>query len=254
VHKRAGEVRRQDVVAKQLLPVVSLLACLALGEERFAPREAASWAKVGGVSLAVGGAAFVAYSAGGAGSGLGAGSANLPAGLAFCAVQLALGGSYSAVQKPLLRRYPPLVVAAWGYVSGLGLLTLSVVTGASADAWQFSQMNLLAVAYAGVLSSFVAYYAMAVANSLAGPLFLTAFFPVQPLATAVIAHVALGAELSLSDLGGAAIVSLGLLCVVGAKAFEGLREAASKAGDTGAIKRSGALADSDEENEVGAAA
>jgi len=228
-------------VLEQLLPVVALAVCALLGEERFAARDALSWAKVLGVALAVGGAAFLAWcasgggSGGGGGGGLTAGNGNLPVGLAFTAVQLALGGSYSVVQKPLLRRYPPVVVAAWGYVCGLGLLTLSVATGTTADAWRFTELNLLAVAYAGVLSSFVAYYLMAVANSLAGPLFLTAFFPVQPIATAVIAYAAFGQTLTLGELGGAAIVSAGLLCVVGAKALEGGREAAAAAAAAGKL-------------------
>ena len=219
-------------VLEQLLPVVSLLACVALGEERFALRDALSWAKVLGVSLAVGGAAFLAWSAsraGGGGGGLAEGNANLPLGLAFTAVQLLLGGSYSAVQKPLLRRYPPVVVAAWGYASGLCLLTLSVIPSATAEAWTFSPMGLAAVAYAGVFSSFFAYGAMAVANQLAGPLFLTSFYPVQPVATAVIAAAALGARFTLDELGGAAVVSCGLLCVVAAKAREGAREGAAAA-------------------------
>ena len=220
-------------VLEQLLPVVSLLACVALGEERFALRDALSWAKALGVSLAVGGAAFLAWSAskGGSGSGgLAEGNSNLPIGLAFTSVQLLLGGSYSAAQKPLLRRYPPIVVAAWGYASGLCLLTLSVIPSATADAWTFSPLAVAAVAYAGVLSSFFAYGAMAVANKLAGPLFLTSFYPVQPIATAVIAAVALGSRFTLEEVGGAAIVSLGLLCVVAAKAREGAREeAAAKA-------------------------
>ena len=224
-------------VLEQLLPVVSLLACVALGEERFALLDALSWAKAGGVALAVGGAAFLAFTAsrGGASGagGLDVGNANLPLGLAFTSVQLLLGGSYSAVQKPLLRRYPPVVVAAWGYASGLCLLTLSVIPSATAEAWTFSPLGLAAVAYAGVLSSFFAYGAMAVANQLAGPLFLTSFYPIQPIATAVIAAVALGARFTLEEVGGAAIVSLGLLCVVGAKALEGAREdkaARAKAG------------------------
>jgi hypothetical protein len=225
-------------VLEQLLPVVSLLACVALGEERFALLDALSWAKAGGVALAVGGAAFLAYTAsrGGGASGAGGldvGNANLPLGLAFTSVQLLLGGSYSAVQKPLLRRYPPVVVAAWGYASGLCLLTLSVIPSATADAWTFSPLGLAAVAYAGVLSSFFAYGAMAVANQLAGPLFLTSFYPIQPIATAVIAAVALGARFSLEEVGGAAIVSVGLLCVVGAKALEGAREEKAAGGKAG---------------------
>ena len=221
-------------VLEQLLPVVSLLACLALGEERLALASAASWGKVLGVALAVGGSAFLALSASGGSGALGAGNANLPAGLAFIVVQLALGGSYSAVQRPLLARYPAIVVAGWGYAAGLCLLTLSVVTGATADAWVFPPLSLLAVAYAGVASSFVAYFAMATANQLAGPLFITVFFPVQPVATAVIGFFALGTRLTLEELGGAAIVSAGLLCVVAAKMAEG-RELEAAAGSSSSV-------------------
>jgi len=58
---------------------------------------------------------------------------------------------------------------------------------------------------------------------------------VQPIATAVIAYAAFGQTLTLGELGGAAIVSAGLLCVVGAKALEGGREAAAAAAAAGKL-------------------
>ena len=61
---------------------------------------------------------------------------------------------------------------------------------------------------------------MALCNDLAGPLFCTAFFPVQPAATALISYFTLGATLTVDDLVGAAIVSVGLLIVVASKSSE----------------------------------
>jgi len=202
----------------QMLPVVAFVVCLVIGEEKFNCKSLESWGKLFGVCCAVGGAAFLTVSAGsGGGAGLSAGNANLPAGLFFVALQLLFGGSYNPIQKGLLGRYPSLVCAAWGYTCGLGILSLCVITGTTGDAWEFTTMSLYAVAFSGFFSSYVAYWLMAVCNSLAGPLFVNAFYPFTPMATAVISYIATGAKLTVSDLEGALMISLGLLIMVYSK-------------------------------------
>jgi drug/metabolite transporter (DMT)-like permease len=213
----------------QMLPVVAFVVCLVIGEEKFNYLAIESWGKLFGVCCAVGGAAFLSVSAGsGGGAGLSAGNANLPAGLFFVALQLLFGGSYNPIQKGLLGKYPSLVCAAWGYACGLVILSLCVITGTTGDAWVFTEKSLYAVAFSGVFSSYVAYWLMAICNSLAGPLFVNAFYPFTPIATAIISYIVTGATLTITDLEGALLISIGLLVLVYSKYKEELKKEMNK--------------------------
>jgi drug/metabolite transporter (DMT)-like permease len=213
----------------QMLPVVAFVVCLVIGEEKFNYLAIESWGKLFGVCCAVGGAAFLSVSAGsGGGAGLSAGNANLPAGLFFVTMQLLFGGSYNPIQKGLLGKYPSLVCAAWGYACGLVILSLCVITGTTGDAWVFTEKSLYAVAFSGVFSSYVAYWLMAVCNSLAGPLFVNAFYPFTPIATAIISYIVTGATLTITDLEGALLISIGLLVLVYSKYKEELKKEENK--------------------------
>lgn len=190
---------------------------MAAGVEPRLRCSAPSAGKVLGLTAAAGGAAFVVWAGGSGGSA----SPNAPLGALFLILQLSLGASYPVAQKPLLGRYPPIVVAAWGYVAGLSLLSLSTATAATKAAdWAFSTEALGAVAFAGLGASAFAYGAMAVANSLCGPLVLTAFFPLLPLTTALCAWLGDGTVPLATQAGGAGIIALGLCIVLAAKAVE----------------------------------
>ena len=165
-----------------LQPCVTFALSLALGTEPWRGwRAATSWGKVGGLAatVACGTAIVIAAAAGGADS-LARGAINFPLGAAYAGLQVLLGGSLSVIQKPLLARYSPLVLCGWGYGAGTVLLAMSVITGATAPAdWDGvgSPRFLAAVAYAGVLSSALAYAIMGFVNRNAGPTFVAVFMP-----------------------------------------------------------------------------
>ena len=221
---------------EQLLPLVSFATCLLSGEEVWQSADLLSWGKLAGMLTSVGGAILVALSA--SSGSLSAGNANLPLGMLFMTLQILLGGSYNTVQKPLLRSYPALVVAGWGYTLGLGLLSLCVVTAdTSSGPWSFSRTDVLAVAYAGLCSSFLAYAMMALANQLAGPLYLTCFFPTLPIATCLIAYFVQGTVISLKELLGGAVIAGGLGIVIWCKMQEGSRAASAASAGAGLMLR-----------------
>lgn len=207
-------------IFQPLMPLVALLAGMATGAEPPLTRSAPSFGKVAGLAAAVGGAVFVVRS-GGAGGGR---SPNAALGALFLAIQIVLGGSFPVAQKPLLAKYPPLVVSAWGYAVGLGLLSLSTATAATdAAAWDFGAAGAGAVVFAGLGASAFAYGAMSVANKLSGPLVLTAFFPLMPVTTAFFQWVGDGRVPTLAQAGGAAAIAAGLGVVLVAKAVEEAR-------------------------------
>ena len=212
-----------------LMPCIGLCAALAAGVE--APlrvRDRAAWAKGGGLVLAAGGAVGIvlagrASSSGSSSSSSSSGSgAGRALGFAFTAIQLLMGGTYAVVQRPLLARYPPLSVAAWGYAAGLGLLTLSVATGAAdASAWAFSPAAGGAVVFAGLCASALAYFLLAAANARAGPLVTMAFYPLSPVIAAALAWALQGQAPTLAQGAGLAAIAGGLLAVLAGKAAEG---------------------------------
>lgn len=210
-------------ILQPLMPIVTLTLGTLLGiEPPLLFSNALSWCKVVGLCVSIAGAACVVLASSSSSSGSSGGGGSPVLGGIFLAIQIILGGSYPVIQRPLVTRYPALAVAAWGYTAGLGLLTLSVITGASNPSdWAFSNDAIIAILFAGIFASAVAYSLMAVANSLAGPVVIVIFFPLMPLGVAIIEWVidgkAVGWKMALS---GVAIAG-GLGVVLAAKAKEG---------------------------------
>ena len=101
------------------MPIVTLIVSWLVGYEYFDVRSAYSWGKVAGVVVAVGGAVAMSALSSSGSSDVFTDSKNFPLGLFFTVLQVTMGGSYAVAQKPLLlKRYSPIVVAAWGYAYG----------------------------------------------------------------------------------------------------------------------------------------
>ena len=116
--------------------------------------------------------------------------------------------------KPMLKRYDPLVLVAWAYVFGAFFIALSVLTCATTPAdWSFSPVSWAAIAYSAVFSSAAAYFLMAWygkvefgmdrcclaisatlfrVNERSSPVVVSAFYPVQPIATIPLSWAVLG--------------------------------------------------------------
>ena len=163
------------------MPVVTLALSLLLRLEAFNPRAGASWGKLLGIALTVVSAVcMVLFNSSNAGSDVRKDSKNLGLGIFYTGLQICLGGAYPVAQKPLLSRYSSVTLVAWGYVSGTGLLALSVMTSdMDAGAWALTPLSVGAIAYAGILSSAVAYGLLGYVNARSSPVLVSAFMPLQ---------------------------------------------------------------------------
>eukprot|EP00128_Syssomonas_multiformis_P012918 Colp12_sorted_trinity150504_noHs@7281 len=124
---------------------------------------------------------------------------------------------YALLQKRILERYPPFTVAAWAYLIGTGLLVLTMADITDGDRWHIPLEALYALAYAGCLSSALAMAMLTWANRRTSPTFVTAFWPAQVVATALLSAVFLDYRLAASDAIGAALVVAGLFLVLYAR-------------------------------------
>jgi hypothetical protein len=215
-----------------------------LGHERFDRKLPTSWGKLAGIGVTVLGALImVAFSRSGGSSSV---SKNFGLGLFYTAIQVTFGGAMHPVQKALLNRgYDSVVVVAWSYLWGTGLLLLCVLTGATAAAdWAVTPLAAAAIAYAAVLSSAVAYGLMGYVNATVNPAMVAAFVPLQGVMTAVIAWAALGESLGPAAYAGGGVVCAGLLLTCGCRYAESLRAAPAAAdggGGDGGFEAAGVL-------------
>lgn len=205
-----------------LQPVVALLLSIVMGREVLT-RSWSSWTKIIGVLVCVCGAVFSA-SAGGSSSADSAKSEskNWVLGNVYLAFQVLLGGSYPVVQKGILEKgYSPLVTAAWGYLFGAGLLLLSVATCCTDPTqWDINRDTALALVYCSVLSSAVNYFLMAFMNNRMNPVFTAAFFPLIGMSAVVMSYFFLGQVPTGRELGGGAVIILGLAAVLVAQYWQ----------------------------------
>lgn len=166
-----------------LMPLATALWATLAGQEAWALRSSATWLKLLGMLVAVGGAAFVGW---GGSVGSAASGTNLLLGLFFVALQILGGGAYPVAQQPLMGKYPSLVVCAWGYAYGWLALAMCAITSATdASDWSFTPSSVGAVLFAGLLASALNYALMALCVELAGSLLVVRWAAAlsQPSAT-----------------------------------------------------------------------
>jgi drug/metabolite transporter (DMT)-like permease len=185
--------------------------------------------KLAGVLMACLGAVLTIYwdsrasdGSGGGGGGGGDGtppsSENLLLGNLLLLIQCISGALYQLLQKHLLSQaeYPPLAVAAMGYLVGAIAIGLVLpVCKANAEAWAFVSDATVAgaLAYAILMTSAFNYALCAFANKYSSPTLVTAFFPLQVVFTALFAWMAFGKPPLPTDYIGAAMIFSGLSAV-----------------------------------------
>jgi drug/metabolite transporter (DMT)-like permease len=99
------------------VPVVTILVSFLVGIEVFRPREVASWAKVAGILVCLGGAAAIVLL--GSGGSHGSGGGGTLGGYAYLLAATVAKASYPVLQKHMLSRfgYPSLMLATWACAS-----------------------------------------------------------------------------------------------------------------------------------------
>ena len=142
-------------------------------------------------------------------------SSQLIIGYGLLVTQCVCGACYQLVQKHLLSTadYPPLAVAAFGYVVGAMAIGLMLpVCKLDPEAWTFlgDSTNLIALTYAILMTSAFNYALSAFANKHSSPTLVTAFFPMQIVFTAIFSWIALGTVPTAGDYVGSALIVCGL--------------------------------------------
>ncbi|EFJ05368.1 hypothetical protein SELMODRAFT_137242, partial [Selaginella moellendorffii] len=122
---------------------------------------------------------------------------------------------YMVFQSLLLARYPAaLSVTAYSYFFGAGMMALAALfTTREPSNWSLNSSEVFSVIYAGVVASALNYWLLTWTNKLLGPSLVALYMPLQPFATAILAHFLLGSPIYLGSVFGGGLIILGLYCV-----------------------------------------
>ncbi|XP_074354814.1 WAT1-related protein At5g07050-like [Apium graveolens] len=128
--------------------------------------------------------------------------------------------SFFILQNVTMRRYTaPLSLTS--LVCFMGTLQSIAVTFAmehKPNVWQIGfDMNLLAAAYAGIVSSSIAYYVQGLVMEKRGPVFVTAFSPLMMIIVAIMGSFILAEKIFLGGVLGAVLIVIGLYSVLWGK-------------------------------------
>ena len=165
-------------------PIAAAVA-VAVGQEQF------SWRRLGGIGLAVCGAVVLLapWQAGNSSKGKAEGSSKAVGYLCVLGSCCSMA-TYYIVQKPALRRYPPLSVTAWSYFFGALIMALAATSRASrAGAWQISRQAAEALVFAVIANSVIKYALQSFANKHVQASTVTAWSTAVPVFTAIFAFV-----------------------------------------------------------------
>ena len=128
--------------------------------------------------------------------------------------------SFFILQAVTLRRYSAQLSLA-ALVCFLGTLQSIAVTFVmehKPSAWTIGwDMNLLTAAYAGIVSSGIAYYVQGVVMKKRGPVFVTAFSPLMMIFIAIMGSFILAKKIYLGAVMGAVLIVVGLYSVLWGK-------------------------------------
>ncbi|KAI3445183.1 hypothetical protein Pfo_001848 [Paulownia fortunei] len=125
------------------------------------------------------------------------------------------------LQKAALKTYSNHQLSLTSLVCFMGTLQAIAVTFVmehNTSVWRIGwDMNLLAAAYAGIVTSSISYYVQGLVMKTKGPVFATAFSPLMMIIVAVMGSFILAEKIYLGGVIGAAIIVLGLYSVLWGK-------------------------------------
>ncbi|KAK4794065.1 hypothetical protein SAY86_012059 [Trapa natans] len=128
--------------------------------------------------------------------------------------------SFFILQAVTLKRYPA-HMSLTSMVVFLGTLQSIAVTFVAehrASVWSIGwDMNLLAAAYAGIVSSSIAYYVQGLVMKKRGPVFVTAFSPLMMIIVAIMGSFILAEKIYFGGVMGAVLIVAGLYSVLWGK-------------------------------------
>ncbi|URE10154.1 auxin-induced protein [Musa troglodytarum] len=159
-------------------------------------------------------------------------------GCIFLIIATLAWASLFVLQAATLRRYnaPLSLTSLICFVGTLQAIAVTFVTEHKLSVWRIGwDMNLLAAAYAGIVTSSIAYYVQGLVIQDKGPVFASAFSPLMMILVAIMGSFILAEKIYLGGVIGAVLIVVGLYSVLWGKHKEN-REKAMEANIPVSIK------------------
>ncbi|KAK6127205.1 hypothetical protein DH2020_039048 [Rehmannia glutinosa] len=128
--------------------------------------------------------------------------------------------SFFILQAITLRKYTAQLslTAIVCFLGTLQSIAVTFVMEHRPNAWAIGwDMNLLAAAYAGIVSSSIAYYVQGLVMQKRGPVFVTAFSPLMMIIVAIMGSFILAEKIYVGGVLGAVLIVIGLYSVLWGK-------------------------------------
>ncbi|KAK7314079.1 hypothetical protein VNO77_39288 [Canavalia gladiata] len=104
------------------------------------------------------------------------------------------------------------------FIGTLQAIAVTFVVEHNPSVWRIGwDMNLLAAAYAGIVTSSISYYVQGLVIKKKGPVFATAFSPLMMIIVAIMGSFILAEQIYLGGVIGAIFIVIGLYCVLWGK-------------------------------------
>ncbi|XP_004151540.1 WAT1-related protein At5g07050 [Cucumis sativus] len=118
------------------------------------------------------------------------------------------------------------------FVGTLQAIAVTLVAEHKASVWRIGwDMNLLAAAYAGIVTSSISYYVQGLVMKKKGPVFATAFSPLMMIIVAIMGSFILAEKIFLGGIIGSILIVFGLYSVLWGKHKESLENKLSGSDD-----------------------
>ncbi|KAL6609978.1 hypothetical protein ACP70R_039947 [Stipagrostis hirtigluma subsp. patula] len=136
------------------------------------------------------------------------------------------------LQAATLKRYdaPLSLTTLICFVGTLQAIVVTFVMEHRPSVWRIGfDMNLLAAAYAGIVTSSIAYYVQALVIQMRGPVFASAFSPLMMIIVAIMGSFILAENIYLGGIIGSVLIVAGLYSVLWGKHKESLEKKEAEA-------------------------
>ncbi|GJN14390.1 hypothetical protein PR202_gb01213 [Eleusine coracana subsp. coracana] len=136
------------------------------------------------------------------------------------------------LQAATLKRYdaPLTLTTLICFVGTLQAIVVTLVMEHSVSVWRIGfDMNLLAAAYAGIVTSSIAYYVQGLVIQIRGPVFASAFSPLMMIIVAIMGSFILAEKIYLGGILGSVLIVAGLYSVLWGKHKESLEKKEAEA-------------------------